>query len=73
MGPAPFGEREGEAAIVEKIQAMDGEGATLRAIAKALNDDSIPTRAGAPWAAGTVAKILRRAGKEPTRGDDAPR
>jgi DNA invertase Pin-like site-specific DNA recombinase len=37
------------------------EGDTLRGIAAGLNELGIPTKEGAPWAFGSVARILRRA------------
>ena len=39
---------------------MRAEGRPLRAIATTLNADAVPTRTGAPWAAGTILKVLRR-------------
>lgn len=69
-GPAPYGFRTGaeglleavpeEAAVVERIVAMRAKGASLRAVAAALNTDAVPTRTGAPWAAGTILKVVRR-------------
>ncbi len=69
-GPAPYGSRTGadgrlesvpeEAPVVERIAAMKAQGASLRAVAAALNHDRIPTRSGRPWNAQTVLKILGR-------------
>jgi site-specific DNA recombinase len=67
-GAAPLGYRrdrqgglveDGESAdTVRRIFTMKGEGATLQAIATALNGDGVPTRRGGKWWPGTVRYVL---------------
>jgi DNA invertase Pin-like site-specific DNA recombinase len=59
-GRHAFGEKPGEAEVLEQIRAFKAQGDTTRGIAMALNAADVPTRMGGPWKAGTVAKILAR-------------
>jgi DNA invertase Pin-like site-specific DNA recombinase len=57
-GRKPYGNRPGEQAIIDRIQAARATGAKWNAIAAALNADAVPTRtAGKSWFGATVAKI----------------
>ena len=62
----PFGEHPGEAAVLHRIRQLhrkprSRERLRYGAIAATLNAEELPTRTGAPWRAGTVRRILRRA------------
>ncbi len=46
------------AKTVEKVLALRKEGRSLRAIARQMEDDDIPTRRGGKWSAQTVRNIL---------------
>jgi DNA invertase Pin-like site-specific DNA recombinase len=58
-GQKPYGARPGEREAVEKMRAWRASGATFDAIAEALNQQQIPTRAGGRWFRSTVQKILK--------------
>jgi DNA invertase Pin-like site-specific DNA recombinase len=70
-GPAPYGFRIGgdghlaaepsEMPTVGRIKAMRASGASLRAVAAALNAGAVPTRTGKAWNAMTVSNIEKRA------------
>jgi DNA invertase Pin-like site-specific DNA recombinase len=60
-GRKPFGYRDGEQAVVERIKVLRADGCTLSGIASELNQAAVPTRSGARWHAGSIAKILDRA------------
>jgi len=70
-GPVPMGfdcdggrliENADERAIVEYMQSLRKDGASLRAVAKALNDKGIPTKnRGRQWYASSVRVVLDRA------------
>jgi hypothetical protein len=49
-------------AAVERSVDLRRSGATLQAIAQALNAEGLPTKRGAVWRAGTVRAVLMRAG-----------
>lgn len=51
-----------ELAAVERAVELRRSGATLQAIAQALNAEGLPTKRGAVWRAGTVRAVLLRAG-----------
>lgn len=60
-GRHAFGEKPGEAAVLESILGRHRRGESTRAIARALNAEGVPTRMKKrAWSAGTVAKILAR-------------
>jgi len=65
-GRKPFGERAGESAVIQRIQALRGEKMTIKAIADSLNAENIPTRskvrAGsvAKWHPTMIGRILNR-------------
>jgi len=54
---------EGEAAIVERVQAMRAEGRTLQAIADTLNCEGIPTKRGGRWQPQTIKNLISRTGE----------
>jgi DNA invertase Pin-like site-specific DNA recombinase len=62
-GRKPFGEREGEAAILEMIRSLrrkpkGGKRMAFAAIAERLNKDGIPTRTCKPWHGEVVRRLL---------------
>jgi DNA invertase Pin-like site-specific DNA recombinase len=64
-GRKPFGDRPGEAEVIERMRAMrrkpkGKDRMSYAEIAAALNADGGATRTGAPWHAETVRKILNR-------------
>ena len=73
MGPAPYGFRIGpdgtleehpdESPVLARIAALRASGATLRAVAEALDAEGVPARGGRGWNAMTVSKIERRGAK----------
>ena len=52
----------GEIAAVERAVELRRSGATLAAVAQALNREGLPTKRGAVWRAGTVRAVLGRVG-----------
>jgi DNA invertase Pin-like site-specific DNA recombinase len=60
-GQKPYGTRDGEAEVVERMQKLRVAGMAYRKIAAVLNSDGVLTRtAGARWRGCTVNAILRR-------------
>ena len=60
-GRKPFGDRDGEMVIVERMRGMRAAGVAYRQIAATLNAEAVPTRtAGARWRGCTVRGILGR-------------
>lgn len=59
-GRKPYGEREGEAQVIQRILSLKASGANLTAISNTLNSESIPARKGI-WHPAQVAKVLQRA------------
>ncbi len=58
-GRKPYGERDGEAAVIERMRQLRSAGMAYRAIAGRLNSDGIPTRTpGRKWRGCTVNGIL---------------
>lgn len=51
-----------ELAAVDRAVELRRQGATLQAIAQALNAEGLPTKRGAVWRAGTVRAVLMRVG-----------
>ena len=67
-GRKAYGERPGEAAIVQRIiklrrKPRGRDRLSFAAIAERLNEDGIPTRMGRPWRASAVQNIIKRAGR----------
>lgn len=60
-GRKPYGEREGEAEVVTKIQGWRGERLTIAEIADRLNSEGFNTRSGGRWHFTQVRRILARA------------
>jgi len=56
-GQKPFGSREGEQGIVERLQALRGEGFAFERIANILNAEQVPARHG-KWHATSVKRVL---------------
>ena len=52
---------DSEADAIERIQALRGEGLTLRAICARLEADGVPTKRGGKWSAKVVRSVLMRA------------
>lgn len=66
-GRKAFGERDGERPILEALIRMAakcrwGSKPNFAEVARAANQQGLPTRTGKPWTAATVGKILRRHG-----------
>lgn len=63
-GPPAFGEREGEAARLQRVLEMavdaGGKRRSLTELVAALNAEGVPTRSGRPWARSTIQAILAR-------------
>lgn len=57
-GRKPFGYREGEQAVIERMQALAADGYNYSEIAAKLNDEERPMRAGKKWFPATVSRIL---------------
>ena len=59
-GRKPYGYREGETAVIERVQALRSQGMSFNGIATQLNADQVTSRSGKPWSAWTVNQILSR-------------
>jgi DNA invertase Pin-like site-specific DNA recombinase len=59
-GQKPYGTRNGERAIVERMKSLKIEGQNWETIAARLNADGIKTRSNGRWFPATVRKILLR-------------
>ena len=57
-GQKPYGARNGERSIVERMTALQGEGKNWEAISKTLNAEGRKTRSGGKWYPATVRRIL---------------
>jgi DNA invertase Pin-like site-specific DNA recombinase len=62
-GRKPYGTRDGEAAVIQRMRQLRSSGMAFRDIAAALNSDGIETRTpGKRWRGYTINSILRRHG-----------
>lgn len=59
-GRKPYGSFDGEQATIERMRALRGSGASLAAIATALNNEGNKPRQGEQWHAMTIQRILSR-------------
>lgn len=59
-GDYPYGHREGEREILERMLAMAGAGMTHKKITETLNAEGIPTRKGVKWCQPYVSRVLKR-------------
>jgi len=59
-GKKAFGEKDGEAPILERMQTLHSLGMSSLTIAGVFNEQGIPSRSGRPWRSTTIAKILAR-------------
>jgi DNA invertase Pin-like site-specific DNA recombinase len=59
-GQKPYGSKEGESEIVNKIQGLRAERLTIEEIAERLNVDGIKTRSGGRWQYTQIRRILAR-------------
>jgi DNA invertase Pin-like site-specific DNA recombinase len=57
-GAKPYGFRDGESEIIQKISNMKSTGCGLREIARRLNKEGVSTRHGGPWQPRVVSRIL---------------
>jgi len=57
-GRKPYGHYEGEAAALERIKALRGEGLGFDRIAVKLNEEGVPTRTGKPWHGVVINRIF---------------
>lgn len=60
-GRKPFGYREGEELVIERIRLYRAGGHGFADIARILNREQLPTRTGKPWSRSTVKAIVDRA------------
>ncbi len=59
-GRKSFGHRDGEQAVIARMQALRGSGVTVDGIAAILNTEGVPTRTGGKqWHGATVNRILK--------------
>jgi DNA invertase Pin-like site-specific DNA recombinase len=67
-GPLPYGQLEGEASTVEKIQELRASGLSLQKIVEQLDaePEKYKTRSGAKWSKTMVKNILDRAKASPS-------
>ncbi len=66
-GRKPFGHYEHESPVLDRIRQLRrkprlGERPTFDAVAKVLNNESMPSRSGKPWTRSTVQKICKANG-----------
>jgi DNA invertase Pin-like site-specific DNA recombinase len=61
-GRKPFGDRPGEAAVIERMKAQRRQGLALDRIAEGLNAEELKPRAGKRWYATSVQRVLKAAG-----------
>ena len=59
-GRKPFGDREGEQAVIQSMRELQAQGFTLRRIAEQLNQEGRPTRLRGHWHATMVGRNLKR-------------
>lgn len=59
-GRKPFGAREGETAIIERMRALKAEGLGFDKLAERLNQEGVPTRTRGLWHGRAVNRILSR-------------
>jgi len=57
-GAKPYGERDGEKAVVEKIEKLHRAGKNLSEIAASLNAQGIKTRIGRVWYPASVSRVV---------------
>jgi DNA invertase Pin-like site-specific DNA recombinase len=60
-GRKPYGKREGERQIIQRILALRGEGTAMDTIADTLNAEGLKPRSGRLWYGSTVRNVLLRA------------
>ena len=63
-GRKPFGYYDGEEAAIERMNALQSAGMSIRGIAAQLNAEKIPTRTGKAWRDAVVGRILKGQGKK---------
>jgi DNA invertase Pin-like site-specific DNA recombinase len=63
-GEKPFGAKDGEQAIVDRIKQLHGQRYSLQKIADTLNVENRLTRTGRAWTKMTVKAVVDRLGKE---------
>jgi DNA invertase Pin-like site-specific DNA recombinase len=59
-GRHPFGHKEGEKVVLDRMIALRSQGYRPDQIAHMLNTEGVPTRMGKTWLSPTVDKILKR-------------
>jgi DNA invertase Pin-like site-specific DNA recombinase len=61
-GRKPYGEREGEAATIDRIQSLRAAGMAMDTIAETLNSAGTKPRKGSKWYGSSVRNVLLRRG-----------
>jgi DNA invertase Pin-like site-specific DNA recombinase len=59
-GRKPYGDRDGEPEVVDRMRKLAKQGRNYAQIADQLNRDEVPTRANGKWFPATVSRILAR-------------
>jgi DNA invertase Pin-like site-specific DNA recombinase len=60
-GRKPYGDRPGEAEVIERILSLRDAGKAMDAIAETLNTEGVAPRSGSRWYASSVRNVLLRA------------
>jgi site-specific DNA recombinase len=60
-GRKPYGDRTGEAEVIERILALRKAGMAMDTIAETLNSDGTKPRSGSKWYGSSVRNVLMRA------------
>jgi DNA invertase Pin-like site-specific DNA recombinase len=61
-GRKPYGTRQGESAVIDRMKALRREGLAVDKIADTLNSEGIKPRAGQSWYSTSVYRVLKTAG-----------
>jgi site-specific DNA recombinase len=67
-GRKPYGHRDGEADVLNRMRDMHAAGQNWESIARTLNADGVKTRSGGQWYPATVRRIVLAAAKSATKG-----
>jgi DNA invertase Pin-like site-specific DNA recombinase len=59
-GRKPYGQKPGEAGVLDRMKQLRAEGTYYKEIASILTNEGILSRMGKPWSASTIQEILTR-------------